>query len=115
MSMSTLLPILAVVAVVGWMMLRMRPDVGGAEARRLVEDGARLVDVRTPGEFSAAHLPHAVNVPLDALERRLGEIGPKDGPVVVYCASGARSAQAKRVLAKHGFTAVRNLGPMHAW
>jgi phage shock protein E len=107
--------ILLAILIVGWKLHSMRPDVKGAEARRLVEGGARLLDVRTPAEFAATHLPGALNVSVDALERRIAEIGPKDRPVVVYCASGVRSAHAKQVLARHGFTTVRNLGPMHAW
>ena len=55
------------------------------EARRLVESGARLVDVRTPGEFAAGHLPGAINIPVQDLERRLHELGPKQAPIVVYC------------------------------
>jgi phage shock protein E len=45
----------------------------------------------------------------------LKELGPPDRPIVLYCASGARSAHAKRVLARHGFAAVRNLGSIRAW
>jgi phage shock protein E len=97
------------------MILRMRPDIRSGDARRLVEEGARLVDVRSPLEFESGHLPGAVNIPLPELERRIAELEPRERAIVVYCASGARSAQARRVLSARGFALVRNLGPMSAW
>jgi rhodanese-related sulfurtransferase len=105
------------IAVIGglFVVFGMRPDIKGGDARRLVAGGAKLLDVRSPGEFAAGHLPGAVNIPVDALERRLAELGPKDGTIVLYCASGARSAQAKRALVAKGFVSVHNLGPMSAW
>lgn len=108
--------IVALVAAGGLSMLfGARSDVKGPQARQLVADGARLIDVRTPGEFQASHLPGAINLPVEALECRLKEVGPKDAVIVLYCASGARSAQAKRVLVQNGYATVHNLGPMGAW
>lgn len=89
--------------------------VSGEEARRLVQNGARLVDVRTREEFVAGHLPGAVNIPLQELERRAHELGSKQEPVVVYCRSGARSARAARLLAREGYEAIADLGPMSRW
>lgn len=84
----------------------------GAEsgAKEAIKAGAKLVDVRTPEEFEAGHLPNAVNVPVDELTSRLGAIGPKDEPVVVYCRSGSRSARAKQLLLDAGFSRVLDLG-----
>lgn len=109
--------VVQLIVIVGgvWTILRSRPDVSRDDARSLVESGARLVDVRSPAEYKAGHLPGAINVPVESLERQLDALGPQDAPIVVYCASGARSAHAKRVLAAKGFTNVRNLGPMSAW
>lgn len=87
--------------------------VDGAEARRLVAAGATLVDVRTPGEFGGGHAEGARNIPVDEIEARMGEI-PRDKTVVVYCASGRRSASAASVLSRAGYT-VRDLGPLSAW
>jgi hypothetical protein len=50
----------------------------------VLDQGGTLVDVRTPGEFSSGHLRGAINVPVDQLEGRLAELGPKDKPLVVY-------------------------------
>lgn len=90
-------------------------DITSADAHALVEEGARLIDVRTPAEFAAGHVPGAVNVPLDEVPNRLGEFGPVDAPVVLYCQSGNRSGKAKRILEDAGHTQVRNLGAMSNW
>ena len=70
--------------------------------------GAPLIDVRTPAEFSAGHLPGARNIPLS---RSGGAAGLGD-TIVVYCASGARSARAASALRAAGVGAVFDLGPM---
>jgi rhodanese-related sulfurtransferase len=85
------------------------------KAHRMVQAGARLVDVRTPKEFAAGHLDGAVNIPLQELPTRLQEIGPPQTAVVVYCAQGPRSAMAERFLLAQGFSDVHNLGGMSTW
>jgi rhodanese-related sulfurtransferase len=110
-----LLAALVVLAAGAYLFLGRGRELQGAEARRLVAAGARLLDVRSPGEFDAGHLPGAVNVPVQELEARLAEVGAADHDVVVYCRSGHRSASAAELLRRHGFTRVHNLGPMTAW
>ena len=105
----------AVVAAAFFMLSRRQGDVTGEDARKLVAAGAGLLDVRTAGEFRSGHVPGAVNIPVQELPRRLNDVGAKDRPVVVYCLSGARSAQAKRLLESGGFTQVHDLGPMSRW
>jgi NADPH-dependent 2,4-dienoyl-CoA reductase/sulfur reductase-like enzyme/rhodanese-related sulfurtransferase len=56
-----------------------------------------VIDVRTPGEYAAGHLHAAVNIPVDELRDRLGEV-PADRPVVVHCGAGYRSYVAQRIL-----------------
>jgi phage shock protein E len=92
-----------------------RANISGVEARQLVASGARLVDVRSRAEFAGGALPGAINVPVDSLSARLKELGPRGSTLVVYCLSGSRSALAKRVLEKNGFTSVRDLGAMKSW
>lgn len=87
--------------------------VDGTRARELVASGATLLDVRTEAEFRARHVEGARNIPVQALESRLAELGA-GAPVVVYCQSGGRSAQAARVLVSAGFTPY-DLGPMSSW
>lgn len=89
--------------------------VSSAEARKLVAEGALLLDVRTPGEFASGHLDGAVNVPVGELGQRLAQVEPKDRPVVVYCASGMRSASAVGMLRSAGWAKVVDLGAMMRW
>jgi rhodanese-related sulfurtransferase len=69
-----------------------------------------IVDVRTPEEFRSGAYPDAVNIPLDELQARIGELGSKSRDITLYCASGARSAYAQRAMVQMGFTNVKNGG-----
>lgn len=69
-----------------------------------------VVDVRTPEEFFSGAYSGAINVPLDELQARAGELGNLSRPITLYCASGARSAYGVRVLQHLGFTNVKNGG-----
>jgi phage shock protein E len=116
MDQQTLLFIgVAVAAFVGLTLFKRRGQVSRDDAHRLVKEGAALVDVRSPGEFASGHLPGAVNVPLGDLDRKGASLGKKDRPVVLYCASGTRSAMALSKLKGQGFTNVQNLGAMTRW
>ncbi|WP_431931507.1 rhodanese-like domain-containing protein [Micromonospora sp. RP3T] len=77
----------------------------------------RLLDVRTPGEFEATHIPGAYNVPLDLLREHRAELRAHlDEDVVLICRSGARAGQAERALATVGLPNLRVLdGGMLAW
>lgn len=72
--------------------------------------GAQLIDVRTPGEFQDGHVQQAVNWPLDRLQSGVMPNVDKNTTVYVYCRSGNRSAEAKRLLEAAGFTRVKDLG-----
>ena len=74
-----------------------------------------FIDVRTPEEYAAGHVPGARLIPLDEIEKRLQEI-PRDRQVYLYCRSGRRSAKAAEILARHGFANIENVqGGMLAW
>lgn len=90
-------------------------DVSGAQARQLVQAGARLVDVRTPAEFAAGHIDGAVNIPLQDLQRRMSELAPRERPIVLYCRSGNRSGRASHLLKGAGYAAVHDLGSISRW
>jgi phage shock protein E len=90
-----------------------KPD--GAEkarAREKIKQGAFLVDVRTPAEFSAGHHPSATNIPLQELQARIAEFGDTNREIVVYCRSGNRSGQAKKILEGAGYKDVSNGGSL---
>lgn len=97
------------------MLFKRMGQIAPDKARALVKDGAKLVDVRSPGEFSSGHIPGAINVPVGELGAHLKKLGEKDKPVIVYCASGTRSAMARSVLRNMGFAQVFNLGAMTRW
>ena len=73
------------------------------EADALPRDGSvTLLDTRTPGEYARGHVDGFINIPVDNLRERIGEIEPGK-PVYVICQSGLRSYIASRILAGHGF------------
>ena len=76
---------------------------------QLLEEGATIVDVRTPAEFKAGHLKQSINIPLDQLKAQLNKVD-KDKPVITCCASGMRSASAKRIFKANGYEEVVNGG-----
>nr|WP_321426919.1 rhodanese-like domain-containing protein [uncultured Acetobacteroides sp.] len=70
-----------------------------------------MIDVRTQQEFASGAYPDAINIPVDELSDRIEELG--DNPsreITVYCASGARSAYAQRMLMQMGYSNVTNGG-----
>jgi rhodanese-related sulfurtransferase len=75
----------------------------------LVNDGAFLVDVRTPGEFAEGNVKGSVNIPLDQVQNQLAKFKAKEN-IVVFCRSGNRSGQAKSILEQNGFSNVTNGG-----
>lgn len=77
----------------------------------LVKDGATILDVRTKGEYASGNIPGSVNIPVDVLNSKLKSL-KKEKPVITCCASGMRSAAAKRILKANGFAEVHNGG---AW
>lgn len=84
---------------------------GGAQSSRA--EGPLVVDVRTPMEHSMGACPGSLNIPLDELGDRLSELGDKSREIILYCASGARSAYGVRMLQQLGYASVRNGGSLH--
>lgn len=73
------------------------------EVEKLPEDGSvQLLDTRTPGEYSRGHADGFINIPVDELRERTGELS-KAKPVYVMCQSGLRSYIASRILTQYGF------------
>lgn len=106
----------AALAFVGWRLSqRVIGMTSPQRARELVRDGAKLVDVRSPGAFAGGYVDSATNVPAQVLGSWLDELGERTRPVVLYCASGVRSASAARTLKRAGFTRVFDLGAMGRW
>jgi NADPH-dependent 2,4-dienoyl-CoA reductase/sulfur reductase-like enzyme/rhodanese-related sulfurtransferase len=74
-----------------------------------------LLDVRSLQEFAAGHVAGAVNIPLDQLRERHGELS-RELPVITYCALGMRGYLSERILRQKGFSEVYNLsGGYRTW
>ncbi len=86
-------------------------EVDAAEAAKLIENvDPFILDVRTQREFDSGHLPGATLIPVQVLQKRLGELEPqKDRLVFIYCRTGNRSTVAARMLIDRGFKQVVNL------
>ncbi len=80
-----------------------------SDLKNIIEQGAFLVDVRTPAEFERGHVKGSVNIPLDKVLTQLAKFKDKKN-IIIFCLSGARSSQAKSILEKNGFTNVVNGG-----
>jgi rhodanese-related sulfurtransferase len=84
---------------------------------RLEQGDVALIDVRTPAEFEAAHIPGSLNLPLDKLGAHLDELSRGlCQPAVLICRSGNRAGQAERILAAAGVDGIQVLdGGILAW
>lgn len=96
-------------------------DIDTAEARRLLEHppaGLVVLDVRTPEEFAAGHLPGARNLDFFApdFRQRLEALALEKRPVLLYCRSGNRSVRACDLMRRLGMEEVLHLAPgFRAW
>lgn len=79
------------------------------DLKSLIDDGAFLVDVRTPGEFASGHVKGSVNIPLDTVQNQISKFKDKKH-IIVFCRSGNRSGMAKNILEQNGFKNVVNGG-----
>jgi phage shock protein E len=84
---------------------------GGAKVdlKQLVKDGAVILDVRSPAEFSGGHVKGAINIPLQQIEKAVSKF-KKEQVIITCCASGMRSGSAKSFLKSKGFNQVHNGG-----
>ena len=80
-----------------------------ARAKAFLSLNPTLIDVRSPAEYQAGHIPGAINIPVDTLQSKVGELGDKGQPIGLYCQSGARAGVAELTLIASGFTKVMNL------
>jgi rhodanese-related sulfurtransferase len=91
------------------------PTKDPAAARKLIAEGAVVLDVRTPEEFADGHLPNATNIPHHRVAANIADVdklvgADKGKPIVLYCASGGRASQARQALQAAGYSNVVNGG-----
>jgi rhodanese-related sulfurtransferase len=90
------------------------PEIDVAELARVRAAAVPLIDVREPDEYTAAHVPGALLVPLATVPDRLADV-PAEGTVYVICAKGARSLRAAEFYRSQGIDAVNVAGGTTAW
>jgi phage shock protein E len=90
------------------MLQKLNPTISVEKAVELLQQGATLVDVRSPSEFAVAHADMAINIPLDSLTDKIQTL--PDKAIIVHCQSGGRSQMAMKQIQAAGRTGVYNLG-----
>jgi rhodanese-related sulfurtransferase len=88
-----------------------------SDAHAMIQSFSNLmvVDVRTSGEFAQGHLQGAINIPLSDLPAQISGLD-RNRPILVYCQTGHKSAQAAPILVNAGFTEVYDMdGELNAW
>lgn len=115
--------IVLAVAIVAGVALAFRPSGGGGGIRtvdsagvtKAQEAGAQVVDVRTSGEYQLGHIPGAINVPVTEIAQTAAS-WDRAKTYVVYCATGARSAEAVATMQLMGFTNIDHFAAgIQAW
>lgn len=92
-------------------------QAGPHAATLLMNQGAKVVDVREAAEYQQGHIANAIHIPLSQLDKRLSELeAHRDTPILTYCRTGSRSNAAASRLKQNGFNKVHNLaGGIVAW
>src|SRR6476469_10782732 len=94
--------------------LNSMPEVSPPDAKKIIEAGSQVVDVRTDVEYEAGHIPGASHIPVADLQQRSGEFD-KDKAVLLYCRSGNRSGPIADAFAASGFDEHSIEGGLLAW
>ncbi|MCK6694778.1 MAG: rhodanese-like domain-containing protein, partial [Thermoanaerobaculia bacterium] len=81
-----------------------------ADFKALAQNGAIILDVRTPEEFNSGHVEGALNIPVQILQGKIADLKKKGKPIIAVCRSGARSGMAVGMLKNAGIEAY-NGGP----
>ncbi|MCW3123839.1 MAG: Rhodanese domain protein [Flavipsychrobacter sp.] len=80
-----------------------------ADLKKIIQNGAIVVDVRSPGEYASGHIKGSLNIPVSLIPDQMHQL-KKDKAIITCCASGIRSNTARTMLLSNGFTEVYNAG-----
>ena len=83
------------------------------DLKEVISNGAVILDVRTKLEYQSGHLRNSINIPINNLPQNIKKLN-KNKPIITCCASGARSASARRMLKSNGFEQVYNGGSWYS-
>jgi len=101
------------VAVMAMLLMKRTASASPEVLRQHLQNGALVIDVRSPEEFRSGHAPGAVNIPLHELRNQATRHAPdKDTVLLLYCLSGMRSLNGMRQLKRLGYQNVFNLGSL---
>jgi rhodanese-related sulfurtransferase len=90
-------------------------EISVDQAAKMRDQGAFILDVREPSEWTQFHIPGATLIPLGELPNRLNEV-PRDRDVIVVCRTGHRSAQGRDILLNAGFPNITSIaGGVTQW
>ena len=99
------------VAIAAFLIFKQMSVVRPGTARKWLNKGATVIDVRSEAEFQEKHLPGTTNIPLDRLSDEIARVAPnKEQPLLLHCLSGTRSGAGEATLKKMGYRNVFNLG-----
>ncbi len=111
MNWTTTFIIGAVVALV--FILKRVSQISVKDARKHLENGALVIDVRSPDEFNSGHLPDAINLPLGKVKNLIPQrVTNRNRVLLLHCQSGMRSDVAKKQLRSLGYANTFNLGSL---
>lgn len=79
-----------------------------------VSNNAIIIDVREANQFYEGHIPMAINIPLEEIEKGYCRL-PREKLLIFYCESGASSLMAARILAKKGYRVVNAVGGLREY
>ncbi len=109
MTWTSLIVVLALA--IALVLVKRGSRISTGAAADYVRQGAVVIDVRSAGEFTAGHLPKAVNIPLSEIETVIArKVDGKEHVLLLHCQTGARSVKARRKLKALGYKHVYNMG-----
>ena len=110
-DMNLTIAFILLIVLTAFILLKRAGQISTKKALAHLKNGALVIDVRTPSEFSSGHLPSAINLPLDQIETTLPRrVKDKSQVILLHCQSGMRSGVAKKKLNALGYSNAFNLG-----
>ena len=109
--MDWIIVVITLVLLIAYTFLRRKGQISADAAVAYLKQGAVLIDVRSPAEFTTGHLNGAINLPLPQIDALIGDhVKDKDQVLLLHCQSGMRSGVARNRLSALGYTRAYNLG-----
>jgi phage shock protein E len=110
-TMTWISPLIVIVLLGVLLAIKRGGQISTRTAAQLLQRGAVVIDVRSAGEYTARHLPRAVNIPLSEIEKVIErKVSDKNQVILLHCQTGARSNEAKSRLRVMGYGNTYNLG-----